>query len=481
MKRLNHKMAYGIIKEIINGLKLDTEFDSLTIGTVIDTNDPQQMGRVRVYCPAWDSDNISLNDIPWAMYMTPFGGVTRSNNRGPDDSTTDGAVAYGAWHIPKVGANVIVMCIDKNPHYRIWMGCIYDQFMPHTMPHGRFLNDDQTGPVSSSEKPINPLSDNFNKAFNNSKDYEWKTRISDYSVASIDNTIVNEKRTESSMVDDKDGYSLSRIDPNITINQRKNYDSQVYCWVTPGFHSLSMDDRAENSRMRLRTASGHQILMDDSNERIYIMTAEGENWIEMDQKGNIDIFSNKRVSIRAKKDINLTSDETIRLHGKKGVHMSTQEGDIRLDAKQANIQIAADKNIVIKSLEKYSLTTKSFDLSASDYVTIGSESTLNIKGLFTYISGSILVGINGGGSVLISASAIHLNGPEAPIASKPIIQNSEPSFWTNRVPDHEPWPRVLIKNPYLNIDHTPEFEKNDINVNKVEEGATLNRNKNWKR
>lgn len=476
-------MSYGIMDDINKGTKLNTGFDNMTIGTVVDTNDPQQMGRVRVYCPAWDSDNVKVIDIPWAMYVAPFGGTISNISRGVDDNEniSDGAVSYGAWHIPKFGANVIVMCIDKNPHFRVWLGCVFDQYSPHTLPHGRFINEDQNGPISSREGPIKPLSDNFNKAFNSDKKYEWRTRIADYSVASIDNNVVNEKRTGSKEVDDKEGYSLSRRDPKVTINNRKNYDSQVYCWVSPGFHSLSMDDRAENSRMRLRTSTGHQIIMDDTNERVYIMTAEGENWIEMDQKGNVDIYSSKRVSIRSKQDINLTSDETVRLHGKKGIHLSTEAGDIRMDAKKASMHINVDENYVINCANHYSAYIGSLDILSNTYITVGANEKLNLTGSTSLLTGTDSVFINGSSNVLISGSVIHLNGPATPMAEKPLIDILLPTYWTNRVPDHEPWARVIIKNPDININHIPEYESTNDSVNKIENGIELGRNSNWRR
>lgn len=473
-------MSYGINREINKNIKVNNDFNSLTIGRVVDTNDPQQMGRIRVFCPAWDSDNVTLVDVPWCMYMTPFGGSVSQITRGPEDSISEGKVSYGMWAIPKVNSQVIVMCIDNNPHFRVWMGCIYDQFSPHTMPNGRFLENGE-GPLTSSENNIEPIYSNYKKAFNNDKTYEWKTRIEDYTVTSINNFITNENRTESSIPDFKDGYSLSRINPNVTINNLPNLDSQIYSWTTPGFHSIMMDDKKVNSRMRFRTSTGHQILLDDTNERIYISTSNGENYIEMDKNGNIDIFSNRRISIRSKSDINLTSDETIRFHGKKGLHFSTEDGDIRVDSKNANLYFNVDKNYIINCKENFSLESNKLNILSKEYLTINSNGNFNIKGSTTNITGLDLININGGSNVLITSSAIHLNGPHANISDTVVIEEPQLAFLTNRVPDHEPWPRVLIKSPSSNINHEPEFNKDDSKVNKFEDGEDLYRNLNWRR
>ena len=88
-------------------------FNGLTYGVVVDTNDPKQMGRLRVRCPAWgEGPELEVSRIPWATYITPFGGSTIGAGRGSDPNgnssinSNGGSVAYGMWAIPKVGAVV---------------------------------------------------------------------------------------------------------------------------------------------------------------------------------------------------------------------------------------------------------------------------------------------------------------------------------------------------------------------------------------
>jgi hypothetical protein len=238
------------------------------------------------------------------MYVTPFGGQTAVGSRGAGVQTTEGGISYGMWAIPKVGAQVVIMSLDEEHQQRLFMGCVFDAFATNTMPHGRWISEDHPelsdkpkakpyGPFSSGDKLIQPLAGNIQKAFGNTdKAFEWQSRASDYAVSRVDVSQLSYATTK--VQDDKEadngsgwistqGYQVSRFDPNggTGINE-KNYDSQVYSLTSPGFHSVSMDDRMENCRMRLRTMSGHQILMDDTNERIYLSTAQGNNWVEMD-------------------------------------------------------------------------------------------------------------------------------------------------------------------------------------------------------
>lgn len=427
----------------------------VTIGTVVDTNDPQQMGRVRAVCPAWgDSYETSIADLPWALYITPFGGQVGVGDRGPGIQPSQGGVAYGMWSIPKTGAQVLIMCVDGNPQHRVYVGCLYDQLTPHTMPHGRWMYDDHPaldaktkkskpyGPYTSREGLIEPLAENLKDAFSFKAEpnHEWRTRAADYQAASIGASHIN--YVHGDVPDDRDvdsvdgwkstqGYQTSRMNPSLQSPETgRNYDNMVYSWTSPGFHAISMDDRQENCRMRFRTTAGHQIILDDTNERIYIQTAKGKNWIELDQAGNIDIFTTNKLSVHARKDINLTSDSSIRMHAKKGIHMYS--GD--------EIRMQAEKDIHIK---------------AGATINLNSASTTNILA---------------GGSIIETGSAIHLNGPAAAPAS--------PAFWTNRVPDHEPYGRCMTKNDFT---HDPELPYDSKQMGRTERGSTIERGRFWRR
>lgn len=475
--------------------------ETITLGTVVDTNDPQQMGRVRVVCTQWgDSFAQDVADVPWAIYCTPFGGSTGVGTRGPGIQTSEGSIAYGMWAIPKIGAQVLVMCVDGDPQYRVYLGCVFDQFTPHTLPHGRFMYDDHPaleqrganmyphGPFTSREKTINPLHDNLKQAFGNAGEpnYEWRSRAADFTVSAVDVAHVNS--TYSKAPDDKDisyddwhstqGYQSSRIDPDGVSAFDKNYDSLVYSLTTPGFHSLSLDDHQENCRVRLRTTSGHQIIMDDTNERIYIATAKGNNWIEMDQDGNIDIFTTNKVNVRAEKDINFTSDETIRMHAKKGIHMYTDD-EIRMEAQKdihvrtkqnirthaaQNIYIQADQNAHLKTGESLYLT------AVSEFNTLsGSNTKLTAKSVFNILAV---------GNIVETGADIHLNGPAAAAANEADPPEDQPAFWTSRVPTHEPFARTMTANDFT---HDPEFKYTDKQVNKSERGRTIIRGMYWRR
>lgn len=472
----------------------------VTIGMVVDTNDPQQMGRIRVVCTQWgDVWGSAVENLPWALYMSPFGGQVQVGTRGPGVQESQGGVAYGMWAIPKVGSQVAVLCIDGNPMTRMYFGCVYDQFTPHTMPHGRYMYDDHPelekgqadpapfGPYTSAEKFIQPLADNQKQAFGNKSEpnFEFRSRAADYGVSRVD--VQQLSQTYSKVQDDKDithgdwkstsGYQVSRTDPSAPSSfTDRNYDSMVYSFTSPGFHSLSMDDRQENCRVRLRTTSGHQIIMDDTNERIYISTARGNNWVEMDQDGNIDIFSSNKISVHAAKDINFTSDETVRFYGKKGVHFKSDE-DIRIDsAKEVNVKAATN-------LRMHATTALYLQSGTDTHVKSGGSLFLEAAAGFHGKGGSTLNLESGGtvnllGSAIVGTGVTSFNGPGADSASAAQPAGEKPAFFTSRIPDHEPWARTMTK---ADTGVEPEFAYDSQEVGKSERGRQINRGMYWRR
>ena len=267
-------------------------FSGLTLGVVVDTDDPLQGGRLRIFCPSLNDNPKKPQHLPWANYISPFGGIINNSQyyRGTDENnaTSEGSVHYGFWAIPEMGAHVLVGCIDGDPRRRFWIGCMPEHQQTNTQFHGRYRWDKGKveGPLTNSGQPIQPLYDNLKKAFNDEIDSpEFRSRAADYQPSANDENVgqvPNSKLKESL---DQQNEQIRANDPDTWEHATlgaQGYDwsgfkqlgaimsSRVYGMSTPGMHAFTMDDRPFNSRMRLRTNAGHQILMDDTNERIYI-------------------------------------------------------------------------------------------------------------------------------------------------------------------------------------------------------------------
>ena len=75
----------------------------------------------------------------------------------------------------------------------------------------------------------------------------------------------------------------------------------------PG-HMFVMDDgdvEGDSNLIRLRTSTGHQILMDDKKGILYVATASGNAWIEMDNTGNTNAYSAGNFSVHCEGTFNV--------------------------------------------------------------------------------------------------------------------------------------------------------------------------------
>lgn len=365
----------------------------VSTGLIVDTNDPQGRGRIKVYCQAYgDLPGTPYENLPWCNYITPFGGMISTNiNRGPDDSPTEGSTSYGMWALPKVGSEAVIMCLNGDPASRVFFGCMPPRFMEHTMPHGRHIKDKDgkySGPLSSTEKPIQPLATNITKAFGTDTTRpEYVSRVTDPGVTGLSDQYIKNKYTESSVADTNSGYKRSRINPErkFTANG-DNYDSQIYSMTTPGFHSWSMDDSADNCRIRIRSSCGHNIIIDDTNERIYINTAEGNNWIELDQDGSIDIYASQSISINSDADINLNAKQSIRMHAE-DVHVNANH-----DIVFSSNHVISNSSDVITSTAKtnYYVRSQKTNLRSTKEINTTSDKITTIAKSNCYVQGKVL-------------------------------------------------------------------------------------------
>lgn len=524
---------------------------TISVGRVVDTNDPMQMGRIRVYIAGLDRNFQNVRDIPFAIYCSPFAGHQQVSSRGPEDGVyTTGPVAYGMFAIPKVGTDVLIAHLNGDPSYRIWFGALYGMLLSGTLPHGRYMFDspnggsgDLDGPLSAAEQPIQPLYDNQTSAYTRTtavasndgatsttprKNFEWRVRGADFQGAGLgaiqknlpdqkvskvaDNRNVDfteEDGTKFHQGNFTQGYAESRIEPNATydpalVDGGQNLDPQTYSWTTPGFSSIAMDDRPENARIRLRTGTGHQIILDDTNERIYISTVEGNNWIEMDQSGNVDIYAARRVSIHAAMDVNITTEQTFRVYAEEGIHMTTK-GEYRVTAAK-KISVASDQGIAITAVEGINVQSNddmNFKSGANLNLQSSGDMNLNAGGNLNLESGSD-TNINTGSTAAWTTSAtLNFSGTAGIIMAGATVQvntatpasagtaasaaDAKPgeAYFTNRVPEHEPWGRIMMDQSATDNDSgnnfTLQLDYDSADVGRVELSDTITRNSRWHR
>lgn len=338
MKEINRKAS---------GINTYGKYLGLTIGIVKNNADPGQHGRLQVYVPAYDAIDYKVEDLPWCNYVTPFGGVTADFKVGPERQNLPGISAYGFWAIPKNSAQVLVGCIDGNPENRFWMGCIYQPEFNRTMPTG--INGvkseiDDSGVYGQHE--FKHMTTRLAEAGLEEGSKHFKTRGGYERSISHPSNKNRDKPTDN-------GYAPKPLEPS-------KADSQTVSLNTAGRHAFVMSDVDDHGRIRVKSTNGQQVIFDDTNERIYISTGRGKNWIELDESnGKIYIYSDSKINIRAKNDLNLYSDENINIVAKKRLNIRSEERCVKIQAHRniemlsthANIRISASRDMHVKTFD----------------------------------------------------------------------------------------------------------------------------------
>lgn len=298
----------------------------LMMGVVKNNADPMQMGRLQVFIPALDSEGWELENLPWAMYVSPFGGVTANFKVGREKQLFPNISAYGMWMVPKNGAQVLCGCLAGNPEVRFWLGCLWQPELNRTIP---FTVDDLKSDLDQSgiypQQPVPFLMSNMNEAGLGPGSPLFPTRGYERSVAFPQNQADGKPTTN--------GYYTKPIESD-------KADSQTYAITTPGRHFFVMSDVDTECRIRLRSTEGHQVIIDDSNERIYISTAKGRNWVEVDEDGRIHIYAKDEINIHTEDDLNIRSDKNINIKAKQKVNIKSETSSVNVQA-QTDINLRA--------------------------------------------------------------------------------------------------------------------------------------------
>lgn len=368
-------------------------------GVVKDTNDPNQMGRLKVWCPSIDGDQAATESLPWCEYSSPFGGVVNDFRRGPNNLITKGQSSYGFWAIPKLNARVHLYFLNGDPNRRFYFTSIFPLHTNRGLPAGRNESEVQErGPFSDSYDPVLPAMENLKAAFQNKIDSPQAQSRGVY---------YRQVAQAKTYKDGKEGYPRNVMDPT-------SLDSQDYCFVTPGGNALMFSDYDKHCRASLKTASGNRIIFDDTNERIYLATARGKTWVEIDEDGHIHIFGSESISFRAGKDFNVFADRNINMEAKGEINIKATK-DIKIDS-AININLNATSSV--------------------------------------YITACAKTEINAASGIVVTGATIHLNGPAAKKAACAI----DPPI----IPGMEPWIRPVSKttrNPNWIIE--PTFKPKD--------------------
>ena len=430
-------------------------------GMVVATDDPDQMGRLRIHIPAIDGEEYVIEQLPWCEYASPFLGYTASYPGGNGTSDNHAHASYGFWAIPKMGATVLVFFLNGNPSSRFYFASTARLHRNRSMPAGRnkdFLGNDgpfgDAGDGTGKLNPIQPAFDNLRTQFQNKiTESEAVTR------GAYERQVAQAKDDK----DGKEGYAENPADPSYL-------DCQTFCFSTPGRHAIIMQDDPRFARLRIKTAEGHQVIFDDANERIYMSTAKGNSWVEMDQDGHINVFGVDSISMRTGKDFNIRADGDINFEAGGSVNIKAEKGDVKVSA-QTNIHLKANVNLVASACSAFDLSSeKTLKITSIEAMDIRAHTALKIAGdnsIDQKSGGGIKVAgesVDIKGAVKIGGTSVDIKGGPVKIVGSPLAMNSgaaspgdatkaedatcpDPAASPTVVPGFEPWVRPESPNP----------------------------------
>jgi len=367
------------------------------VGIVTNHLDPTLMGGIEVSITLGLSQDSDFQSRTFSIhYLSPFYGVTNSKHQGSDYTNfNDVQKSYGMWMIPPdLGTQVLVIFINGDPNQGYLLGCIMDLYQNHMVPgiaasKNSAVTEDQLKKYQTSLLPVAEVLKSVNDG-------------------TLGPSIDKNPRAVHPFADRllQQGLLLDTVRGVTSSGARREVPSQVYGISTPGpldpaspkkligykpgklapvsrlgGSSFVMDDgdvEGQNELVRLRTRTGHQILLHNTKDLIYISNAKGTSWIELTSNGKIDIYAADSISVHTEQDLNLRADRNINIEAGGKINMSAN-ADVHIES-GVNFNLLSQRDFLIQSNNKFSLAAEAnIDIKTEYILSLESKDNLNIK------------------------------------------------------------------------------------------------------
>lgn len=390
------------------------------VAVVKNVIDPNRGGRLSVWIPQLGGAENDSDNWKTVRYASPFLGSTNTPGEVGLKNTTNTFSAtsqtYGFWAVPPdIGNQVLVTFVGTDRTEGFWFACVFADRDTHNMipgnPGGSPDGDLDTSSIESATlKSIVKSTKDGNFPGAEYNHYKKTTA-----------PITSRKETIHEFL------SASYIQQGLTSDiirgagrssSQRDMPSAVYGWSTPGRpkndpgnmsdkgaspatrdkeiytrvggHSFVMDDGdyfGQSQGIRMRTAGGHQLLMDDTAGIFYLINREGSVWLEMTPSGQLNVYSGAGVNIRTRGDFNIHSDKTVRIYGERGINMFSN-GKMLLEGKE-EIGVTGGGAVNIHGYQKLALISQqgrivmdsfgNFSVKTKGDATIDSDKKLGLQ------------------------------------------------------------------------------------------------------
>jgi hypothetical protein len=335
------------------------------IARVVGHNDSTRMGTLECVILRKGGDGEEVADAVrvYPRYAPHFFGYTAyeatdANLRNASSSQQ----SYGMWFVPPdIGTKVIIIFIEGDREQCFWLACVpepginqmvpglaasqYAELTPQEKTKLGFTSDTAIVPVVEVNKRVqgrdNSKPDIVKKAM-----HPFTLRLATQGLLKDPirgTTTSSARRSTISNV-----YGISTPGPVVVGGKQYQFGTQKEpkpAYVErEGGTQFVMDDgyvgKDEKSKkegildelVRLRTRTGHQILLHNSSDLIYICNSKGTAWLEFTSDGKIDIYAADSISIHSENDFNFRADRDINFEAGSNVNIVAAQGSMHFEA-----------------------------------------------------------------------------------------------------------------------------------------------------
>jgi mannose-6-phosphate isomerase-like protein (cupin superfamily) len=450
------------------------------VGVIVNNQDPTFMGTLEVAIVKSyqdDPEDVSSQAVQ-ARYLSPFYGVTNLRWETGNSVSTfqETQKSYGMWMVPPdIGTRVLVIFVDGDYSQCYWIGCIADKYMNYMLPG-----------LSAQVLPSTALSSDQQSTYGNTTslpvaEYNKTAYVTSGFANGIDpNNAIRPVHPFANILLSQ-GLLKDAIRGITSSSARREAPSTVFGISTPGpldktpdaqqgfltyggetitvpasrlgGSTFVMDDGdsdGNNELVRIRTRTGHQILLHNTEDLIYIANGQGTAWIELTANGKIDIYSEDSISIHSEQDFNFRADRNINIEAGKNINIASN-GAMAIQSK-GDLGISATGATTLNSHGAISFSTDlGFDIFATTELKLTGSSKTNLSGGTINIGGAGTINYNAGehkfqGSHLTHTSAdkptpaTYSKVPALRLVAVPTTNGAGTlNTIMQRVPMHEPW------------------------------------------
>jgi hypothetical protein len=432
-------------------------------GIVKDNIDPIRSGRLQVYISdLGGSDPNDSNAWVTVSYMSPFYGVTTpsSANTGWGEYIKN-PNSYGMWNSqPDLGTTVICIFINGDPNYGFWIGCVPQpealQMVPAIGGTDNIVANagEAKGLGGAVRLPVTNLNTNNAGLANSNKFLTDAKPVHSYVASILSQQGLIRDPIRGVIGSSAQRETPSRVGWGVSTPGRPIYeggftDETIANAATSekptglkvvarrGGHTLVMDDGdilGKDQLVRLRSSLGHQILMSDDGQTLFIIHANGQSYIELGKEGTIDMYSTNSFNVRTQGDLNLHADNNININAGKQLNISADTIAISSE-KETTQKVGTDFSLYASGQYTTKVDGKMSFASAAD--------SSFYSDAITYFNGS-KINLNTGASSLIPQEVKPL-----PITAHTDTLNDATKGWAaapgkllsivSRAPAHAPW------------------------------------------